>query len=174
MKTFSDLWYVDIHLLHSLKGHLSIIGYIARISIVYIFLFMCTYWLNFRNWDISGCFERNIVQLDDVGLQCKMEIICYWYALNRLDWKSQFIGIHELPSHHIFCIIELSFNHLCTYFFFCLFMLECKNFFLQWEKLNVCNLWFQIFFVYIVNMQNTCSMLDLGIIWGWVTLEFAS
>lgn len=170
MKTFSDLWYVDIHLLHSLKGHLSIIGYIARISIVYIFLFMCTYWLNFRNWDISGCFERNIVQLDDVGLQCKMEIICYWYALNRLDWKSQFIGIHELPSHHIFCIIELSFNHLCTYFFFCLFMLECKNFFLQWEKLNVCNLWFQIFFVYIVNMQNTCSMLDLGIIWGWVTL----
>lgn len=170
MKTFSDLWYVDIHLLHSLKGHLSIIGYIARISIVYIFLFMCTYWLNFRNWDISGCFERNIVQLDDVGLQCKMEIICYWYALNRLDWKSQFIGIHELPSHHIFCIIELSFNHLCTYFFFCLFMLECKNFFLQWEKLNACNLWFQIFFVYIVNMQNTCSMLDLGIIWGWVTL----
>lgn len=125
MKIFSDLWYVDIHLLHSLKGHLSIIGYIARISIVYIFLFMCTYWLNFRNWDISGCFERNIVQLDDVGLQCKMEIICYWYALNRLDWKSQFIGIHELPSHHIFCIIELSFNHLCTYFFFFAFL--CWN-----------------------------------------------
>lgn len=129
MKIFSDLWYVDIHLLHSLKGHLSIIGYIARISIVYIFLFMCTYWLNFRNWDISGCFERNIVQLDDVGLQCKMEIICYWYALNRLDWKSQFIGIHELPSHHIFCIIELSFNHLCTYFFFLPFYVGMQEFF---------------------------------------------
>lgn len=49
-------------------------------------------------------------------------------------------------------------------------MLECKDFFLQWEKLNVCNLWFQIFFVYIVNMQNTSSMLDIGIILGWVTL----
>lgn len=115
--------------------------------------------------------KDTIVQLDDVGLQCKMEIICYWYALNLLDWKSQFIGIHELPSHHIFCIIELSFNHLCTYFFFCLFMLECKDFFSTVRKVErvqftVSN----IFFVNIVYMQNTSSMLDLGIIWGWVTL----
>lgn len=116
--------------------------------------------------------KDTIVQLDDVGLQCKMEIICYWYALNQLDWKSQFIGIHELPSHHIFCIIELSFNHLCTYFFFfCLFMLECKDFFSTVRKVErvqftVSN----IFFVNIVYMQNTSSMLDLGIIWGWVTL----
>lgn len=43
MKIFSDLWYVDIHLLHSLKGHLSIIGYIARISIVYIYFFLCVH-----------------------------------------------------------------------------------------------------------------------------------
>lgn len=149
MKIFSDLWYVDIHLLHSLKGHLSIIGYIARISIVYIFLFMCTYWLNFRNWDISGCFERNIVQLDDVGLQCKMEIICYWYALNRLDWKSQFIGIHELPSHHIFCIIELSFNHLCTYFFFFAFLCWNARIFFYSERSWTCAIYGFKYFLFI-------------------------
>lgn len=89
-----------------------------------------------------------------------MLLIC-----SKSDWKSQFIGIHELPSHHIFCIIELSFNHLCTYFFFCLFMLECKDFFSTVRKVErvqftVSN----IFFVNIVYMQNTSSMLDIGII----------
>lgn len=115
--------------------------------------------------------KDTIVQLDDVGLQCKMEIICYWYALNLLDWKSQFIGIHELPSHHIFCIIELSFNHLCTYFFFLPFYVGMQGFFFYSEKSWTCAIYsFKYFFVNIVYMQNTSSMLDLGIIWGWVTL----
>lgn len=115
--------------------------------------------------------KDTIVQLDDVGLQCKMEIICYWYALNQLDWKSQFIGIHELPSHHIFCIIELSFNHLCTYFFFLPFYVGMQGFFFYSEKSWTCAIYsFKYFFVNIVYMQNTSSMLDLGIIWGWVTL----